>query len=160
MVVSLSYTYINGDFEEFPDTCANNQCIDGSAAAKRGNSPSNKVTASMDYTFAHTGIGNFNLFVDANWQDTWEQVSLSPSILGGTPILYTNSSMDARTIINTRLSLSEIPVETGDLMVSLWVNNLTDDDYPSYGVNFQGLGLITEQYGAPRTFGMEVRYSY
>lgn len=68
--------------------------------------------------------------------------------------------MDARTIINARLSLSKIPVDAGDLMVSLWVNNLTKDDYPSYGVNFQGLGLITEQYGAPRTFGMEVRYRY
>ncbi|WP_373080807.1 TonB-dependent receptor [Zhongshania sp.] len=162
MVVSLAHTYINGDFEDYPDTCnaANTQCIDGAKEAKRGNSPSNKVNASVDYTFATTAIGDFNLFADASWQDTWEQVALSPSVVSNTPILYTNSSMDARTIVNARLSLSKIPVDTGDLMVSLWVNNLTKDDYPSYGVNFQGLGLITEQYGAPRTFGMEVRYRY
>jgi iron complex outermembrane receptor protein len=81
-------------------------------------------------------------------------------VVAGTPFLYTSSSMDARTVVNARLSLSEIPVDTGDLMVSLWVNNLTGDDYPSFGINFQSLGLITEQYGAPRTFGMEVRYRY
>jgi iron complex outermembrane receptor protein len=164
MVVSLAYTYINGDFEEYPDTCANGECIDGSAEAVRGNSPRSKVNASMDYTFAHTEIGDFNLFVDSSWQDTWEQVGLSPSLVndGATrrPFLYTNSSMDARTLVNARLSLSKIPVDTGDLMVALWVNNLTKDDYPSYGINFQGLGLITEQYGDPRTFGMEVRYRY
>jgi iron complex outermembrane receptor protein len=160
MVVTLAYSYINGDFEEFPDTCANNQCIDGSAEAKRGNSPSNKVNASVDYTFARTAIGEFNLFVDSSWQDTWEQIGLSPSVVAGTPFLYTSSSMDARTVVNARLSLSEIPVDTGDLMVALWVNNLTGDDYPSFGINFQSLGLITEQYGAPRTFGMEVRYRY
>ncbi|MFT6165001.1 MAG: outer membrane receptor protein involved in Fe transport [Zhongshania aliphaticivorans] len=160
MIVSLAHTYINGDFEKYPDTCANNQCIDGTKEAKRGNSPSNKVNASVDYTFASTAIGDFNVFADASWQDTWEQVALSPSVVANTPFLYTNSSMDARTVVNARLSLSKIPVTTGDLMVSLWVNNLTDDDYPSYGVNFQGLGLISEQYGAPRTFGMDVRYRY
>jgi len=162
MVVSLAHTYINGDYEEYPDTCNNDksQCVDGSAEAKRANSPRSKVNASLDYTFASTAIGDFNLYTDAVWQDTWVPVALSSSVSGNTPIVYKSSPVDAHTVVNARLSLSKIPVDTGDLMVSLWVNNLTKEDYPSYGVNFQGLGLITEQYGAPRTFGMDVRYRY
>lgn len=165
MVVSLAYSYIHGDFAEYPSTCFNGECIKGYKESKRGNSPSNKVNLSLDYTFASTAIGDFNLFVDANWQDTWEQVSLAPAIIsdgmGGQGVYsFPVRSMDERTVVNARISLSNIPVEKGELMVSLWGNNLTDDDYPAYGINFQGLGLETEQYGAPRTYGLELRYRY
>ncbi|WP_374962409.1 TonB-dependent receptor [Spongiibacter tropicus] len=165
MVVSLAYSYIHGDFAEYPNTCFNGECIKGYKESKRGNSPSNKVNLSLDYTFASTAIGDFNLFVDANWQDTWEQVSLAPAVIsdgmGGQGVYsFPVRSMDERTVVNARISLSNIPVEKGELMVSLWGNNLTDDDYPAYGINFQGLGLETEQYGAPRTYGLELRYRY
>ena len=165
MVVSLAYSYIHGDFAEYPSTCFNGECIKGYKESKRGNSPSNKVNLSLDYTFASTAIGDFNLFVDANWQDTWEQVSLAPAVIsdgmGGQGVYsFPVRSMDERTVVNARISLSNIPVEKGELMVSLWGNNLTDDDYPAYGINFQGLGLETEQYGAPRTYGLELRYRY
>ncbi|MBU72442.1 TonB-dependent receptor [Spongiibacter sp.] len=165
MVVSLAYSYIHGDFAEYPSTCFNGECIKGYKESKRGNSPSNKVNLSLDYTFASTAIGDFNLFVDANWQDSWEQVSLAPAVIsdgmGGQGVYsFPVRSMDERTVVNARISLSNIPVEKGELMVSLWGNNLTDDDYPAYGINFQGLGLETEQYGAPRTYGLELRYRY
>ncbi|WP_027872930.1 TonB-dependent receptor [Spongiibacter marinus] len=165
MVVSLAYSYIHGDFAEYPSTCLNGQCINGSKESKRGNSPSNKVNLSVDYTFAQTSIGDFSVFVDANWQDSWEQVSLAPAIIsdgmGGQGVYsFPVRSMDERTVINGRLSLSNIPVDKGELMVSLWGNNLTDDDYPAYGINFQALGLETEQYGAPRTYGLELRYRF
>lgn len=165
MVVGLAYSYIHGDFAEYPNTCFNGECIKGYKESKRGNSPSNKVNLSLDYTFASTAIGDFNLFVDANWQDTWEQVSLAPAVIsdgmGGQGVYsFPVRSMDERTVVNARISLSNIPVEKGELMVSLWGNNLTDDDYPAYGINFQGLGLETEQYGAPRTYGLELRYRY
>lgn len=165
LIASLAYSYISGDFEEYPDTCANGTCIDGSKKAKRSNSPSNKVNASIDYTFAHTSIGKFGLFVHANWQDDWEPISLQANIVKDaqgqdTPFLYTNSNMDERTVVSAKLSLTEIPVSSGELAVSLWGNNLTDDDYPSYGINFQGLGLIAEQYGDPRTYGVELQYKF
>ena len=165
MVVSLAYTYVHGDFAEYPSTCFQGECIKGYKESKRGSSPSNKVNLTLDYTFASTSIGDFSIFVDANWQDTWEQVSLAPAVIsdgmGGQGVYsFPVRSMDERTVINTRLSLSNIPLKTGDLTVSLWGNNITDHDYPAYGVNFLALGLETEQYGAPRTYGLELRYRY
>lgn len=166
MVLSLSYSYINGDFEEFPDTCnANGDCIVGERVAKMGISPPNKLTASMDYTFARTPIGELNLFVNAAWQDQWQKISVSSSVINDfagnpTPYAYDRRPMDERTVVNARLSLNKIPVSKGELSLSLWGNNLTDDDYPTFGVNFMALGIETEQYGAPRTYGLELRYRY
>lgn len=165
MVVSLAYSYIHGDFAEYPSTCLNGECVNGAKESRRGNSPSNKVNLSVDYTFAQTELGDFSVFVDANWQDSWEQVSLAPGVIsdgmGGQGVYsFPVRSMDERTVINARLSLSNIALERGELMVSLWGNNLTDDDHPAYGINFQALGLETEQYGAPRTYGLELRYRY
>ena len=123
------------------------------------------MNASLDYTFATTSIGAFNLFLDATWQDQWNSIGFVSSVtsdgMGGEePYQYDLSPMDERLIVNGRLSLRDIPVKQGDLSVSLWVNNITDDDYPTFGINFQSLGLITEQYGPPRTYGLDVRYRF
>ena len=36
----------------------------------------------------------------------------------------------------------------------------SQDDHPVYSINFGELGPITEQYAAPRTYGLDVRYEY
>lgn len=47
------------------------------------------------------------------------------------------------------------------MRVSLWGSNLTDDDYPTFSINFgQAVGLITEQCGEPRTYGLELNYEF
>jgi iron complex outermembrane receptor protein len=44
---------------------------------------------------------------------------------------------------------------------TLWGKNLTDEDYSTYGINFgNDIGLLTQNYGDPRTFGIEVAYEY
>lgn len=62
--------------------------------------------------------------------------------------------------MNGRLSLALIPALNGLMSISLWGKNLTDADYPIYGTNLGALGPITEQYGDPRTYGLEVTYEY
>lgn len=44
---------------------------------------------------------------------------------------------------------------------ALWVNNLTDEEYVLGGLNVvDTLGLAAATYGAPRTFGVNVRYNF
>ncbi|MEZ5568252.1 MAG: hypothetical protein R3E54_07945 [Halioglobus sp.] len=69
--------------------------------------------------------------------------------------------MDARTVLDARLSLENIELGDGSLRVSLWGKNLTDADYPVYSINFgASVGLITENYGDPRTWGVELAYEF
>lgn len=60
------------------------------------------------------------------------------------------------------LALAAPLEEVGDatMRVTLFGENLTDDDYPVYSINFVALGLITEQYGGPRTWVIELAYEY
>ena len=164
MVASLGYSYIHGDFEEFPDTCGTNVpivCLDGADAALRGTSPSNQLNASIDYTFARTSIGEITGFVQVNWADEWAESALWTGVVDGDPVNYPFQMMDARTLVSARLSLQEIPVGEGVMRVSLWGSNLTDDDYPTFSINFgQAVGLVTEQYGEPRTYGLELNYEF
>ncbi|RLQ21358.1 TonB-dependent receptor [Seongchinamella sediminis] len=167
MIASLGYSYVHGDFEEFPDTCTFNPdgspiaCLDGAKAALRGTSPSNQLNVSLDYTFAYTSYGEITGFLQANWADEWAESALWTGAVGDTPVNYPHQMMDQRTLVTARLSLEQIPVGDGMMRVSLWGNNLLDDDYPTFSINFGGaLGLITEQYGEPRTYGLELNYEY
>lgn len=165
MVISLSYAYVNGDFDKFPDVCGTNvppTCISGVKNAKRLHSPSNQLNFSGDYVFARTTIGEVTGFVSVSWQDEWYELALWSAVDGATglPVVYPHQVMDERTLVSGRLSLEKIPLGSGSMRISLWGDNLTDDDYPLTAINFGALGIITERYGAPRTWGVEVAYEY
>jgi iron complex outermembrane receptor protein len=163
LVLGLSYAYINGDFEEYPDICGTNvpqTCIRGVDYARRGSSPDNQLNFTADYVFARTAIGDITGFLRVNWQDEWIESSLWSGVVSGEPVVYPFQGMDERTVVGARLSLENIRLGDGAMRVTLWGDNLTDDDYPVFSINFGGLGLITEQYGAPRTWGVEFAYEY
>ncbi|MCB1675013.1 MAG: TonB-dependent receptor [Halioglobus sp.] len=167
MIASLGYSYVHGDFEEFPDTCTFNPdgtviaCLEGEKDALRGTSPSNQLNVSLDYTFAYTSIGEVTGFLQANWADEWAESALWTGAVGNTPVHYPHQMMDERTLVTARLSLEQIPVGDGMLRLTLWGNNLLDDDYPTFSINFgNALGMVTEQYGEPRTYGLELHYEY
>lgn len=163
LLLSLSYAYINGEFESFPPTCNSTApfvCIDSKSMAKRSGSPSNALGVSADYIFLRSAIGNLRGYVEANWQDEWYENTLWTGTISNQPVIYPHQVMDERTLVNARLSLQDIPVGSGMMSVSLWGRNLTDDDYPIYGLNLGSLGVITEQYGDPRTYGLDVSYEF
>jgi len=162
LIVSASYAYVHGDFDKFPDVCGTNlpvTCLNSSHYAKR-TSPENQITVALDYVFARTSIGDFTGFAQANWQDEWAESALWSGVVGGDPVIYPHQMMDARTLVDARLSLEHIPLGDGNMRVSLWGKNLLDEDYPTFSINFGSLGPITEQYGEPRTYGLEVAYEF
>lgn len=163
LLVSLTYAYINGDYDTFPDVCGTNlpqMCFTGEDFARRGSAPDNSLSAALDYVFLRAEWGTLRGYLQANWQDAWYENALWSGIVGGDPVIYDHQVMDERTLVNARLSLQDIPVADGQLSVSLWGKNLTDDDYPVYALNLGALGVITEQYGDPRTYGLEVTYEF
>jgi iron complex outermembrane receptor protein len=163
LVLGLSYAYVHGDFEEFPDVCGTavpQTCIDGSSTARRNDSPSNQLNVTADYTFAKTSYGDVTGFLRVNWQDEWRENAMWSGVVGGEPVHFPWQVMDERTVVGARLNLENIRVGDATMRVTLFGENLTDADYPGYSINFGALGLITEQYGAPRTWGVELAYEY
>ncbi|HBM84313.1 MAG TPA: TonB-dependent receptor [Halieaceae bacterium] len=163
LVLGLSYAYIHGDFDKFPDVCGTavpQSCIDGVSSALRPYSPSNQLNLTADYTFAETAYGDVTGFIRVNWQDEWYENALWNGVVDGQPVVYPSAVMDERMVVGARLSLENIKVGDAMMRVTLFGENLTDDDYPVYSINFGALGLISEQYGAPRTWGVELAYDY
>ncbi|MCB1704030.1 MAG: TonB-dependent receptor [Halioglobus sp.] len=170
LIVGLSYAYIHGDFDEFPDVCGTldpSDCLIGKDFAKRGGSPDNQFNLYADYVFARTAWGEVTGYLNLNWQDQWYASAAYPALVtvsrGGptVPILYENRELDSRTLVDARLSLENVEVGGGTMRFTLWGKNLTDESYPTYGINFgNDIGLITQNYGDPRTYGIEVAYEY
>lgn len=162
LVVTLAYSYIHGDFEEYGQLCGTSvpiECLDTTDAAKRA-SPDTQLNLSLDYIFGRTDFGDIRGYVQLNYQNEYPENSLWTGVVGGTPVIYDQIGMDARTLVDARLSLENISIGDSNLRVTLWGKNLLDDDYPTYSINFAGLGLVTEQYGPPRTYGIELSYEY
>lgn len=164
LVIGLSYSHIHGDFDEYPDLCGTNTpvtCIEGTDFAKRGASPDNQVNLYADYIFARTSVGEITGYLNVNWQDEWYETAAWTAVVGGDPVVYPHIEMDSRTLVDGRLSLENVSVGDGVMRFTLWGKNLTDESYSTYGINFGAdLGLIAENYGDPRTYGIEVAYEY
>ncbi|MDP5063040.1 MAG: TonB-dependent receptor [Haliea sp.] len=160
LLLSVAYSYVTGDFDQFPELCGTSgTCVETKDAAKRG-FPDNQINASADYVFARTSFGDIRGYVQVNWQDEWYESALWTGNVSGQPVIYDHAIMDERTLVDARLSLESIKVGDGMMSVALWGRNLTDDDYPTFGINFGALGLTTEEYGPPRTYGLDITYEY
>jgi outer membrane receptor protein involved in Fe transport len=162
LVLGLSYSYISGDFEKYPAVCNAATvpvCIDTDDIARR-TSPANQLAMTADYTFLKTDVGDFNAYLQYNWQDESLRTSLTSGVINNVPYIYESPSLDPRNLLAARLSWRNIPVGNDSLQLTLWGKNLLDDDFPAFGINFASLGLITEQYVEPRTYGIEVSYEF
>jgi iron complex outermembrane receptor protein len=167
LIVTLSYNYINGDYEKYPNSVGSaldgGQVLEMSDIARRGMSPSNQLMAGVDWTIMDDGYSNLRLSLNGTWQNS--SVPISASVgnydtngnrLPDTPVAFEQATVDGRTLINGRLAWN-IDTSSGEFTVALWGKNLTDDEHRSFGFNYgDALGLNLAQYGEPRTWGMDL----
>jgi iron complex outermembrane recepter protein len=173
LLLSLSYTYISGDFDEFADNCA--PAAGGGACnanpekyAKRQQFPSNQVTFGVDYKLLQLENGFISAHIDGNWQDQWYSVAQSTAVydttsdrIADTPVLYENIPMDERLVVNARLSLEDVKAFDGVIRIAVWSKNLFEQDYRVNTTNLgNSLGSVVAMYGEPRTVGLDLTYEY
>lgn len=165
IVVGFNYSYINGDFEEYPDLCGVDPavpCLDGTAKARRSNSPANQYSVFADFTLARLKNGEVTGFINAAYSEETPENALWSNLVGNDVFPRENPSqmMDQKTLVNAQLAWQDIKVGDGTLTITLWGRNLLDDDYPNYAINFGALNFITEQYGDPKTYGLDLTYQF
>ena len=171
LTLGLGWSYISGDFDKFPPTCTGATppvCLNTNNLAKR-TAPDNQVSANMDYTFARTDFGDFDLYLQYNYQDESGTASITTGLVSANvnvpgspqvPYEYAKQVLPSRNLVNARLSWTNIPVGNESLRLTLWGRNLLDEDFNVYGINFAALGLYTEQYIDPLTVGIESAYEF
>lgn len=63
--------------------------------------------------------------------------------------------------LTARLTLSEIAVgDRAKAEISLWGENLANNDKIAYGIDFGGLGFGGALFAEPRSFGVDVKFKY
>lgn len=105
-----------------------------------------------EYTFTPRTWGTLALRSSANYTGS---ITFHPQLN-----LFDES--EARTLINARATLADIPLgrNKGGLELALWGNNLAGKDYREFGIDFAVLGFATTGYGAPRSYGMDIVYRF
>lgn len=168
LLLSLDYTGMSGDFDEYPSvTSAMDVTLVMADEAKRGLSPDNQVIVGADWTITETSQGVLALNTTLSWQDETQSVASATAVydtdtpadrVRDTPVSYDYYANESRTLLNARLSWS-MPMESSNLVVSLWGNNITDEEYGVFGFNYgDALALNLHQYGAPRTVGLDISW--
>lgn len=112
--------------------------------------PDNTGALIAVYDFEPTDWGQWSLQVDGTYVGTRRN----------SPLMNRWDTADSYTLMNARLSLSEIPVSTGSLRISAWGKNMTDKEYRITGIDFGALGYATNNYAPLRSYGIDVVYEY
>ena len=159
LMVAVSYAHMDGDFDDYATLEGATTTINADDLAKRG-SPDNQVSVITDWVFARTDWAEFLAHVEVFWQSQSYAAALWTGTYSNEPVVFDQIKLDERTIVNARLGIENVDLGSGTLRASLWARNAFDQDYPTFGVNFASLGLITEQYGEEATFGLDITYEF
>lgn len=130
--------------------------------------PEFAVGAGARYTFGETGFGNLWARLDVKWQDDIlfnggpeVQTVNAPELDAGLRSGRALNQQDAYALVGAVVTLERIPlVEGGNLKLSLWGRNLTDEEYRYTSVDLlEQLGIGVTHYGDPRTYGLTLSYT-
>lgn len=155
LTVDLTYGYLDYDYKEYltsvldPAT-GNSTQVDVSDTARAPNAPQHTGRLNVAYEFTPFSFGVLTAAVEATYTDEYHF----------NPREYLHDAADQRTLLNARLTLSEIPVSQGTLRAALWGRNLEDKEYREYGIDFGAVGHAINTYGEPRTYGIDIIYEY
>jgi iron complex outermembrane receptor protein len=150
--LGINYTYLDWTYPQQQVIYRNGDpaqgVIDNGVRAVQS-APRHSGSFTLDYTFPSFAFGELTLHMD--WVSSGP-FAYSPRHL---------SRSDARDIINARVTLGSIPLDfRGNLKVSLWGTNLTDEEYIIYSIDNLQSRVVSDAYGRPRTAGLEVVYEY
>jgi iron complex outermembrane receptor protein len=163
-LLRLSYGYLDPEFDEFIDNVGpGGTPVNVADNRAFPHAPENSLNASVDALLFTTGIGEFHAlaeynYVDENYYYPYAFVPENPAVQQ----TASNTLVDSRGIVNARLLLSDIPLAAGELEVSIWGRNLTDEEYEEnvidFGPTFGSLKL--SNFGQPRMYGAEVTWRW
>lgn len=119
--------------------------VDLSQVKKMSNTPTHQGRIGLQYELGRHALGRTILGLDYRWQGSFYSGPNEYTFVRGYGLW------------NGRLQLIDRPLSRGRVRVAAWGRNLTDRAYILAANN---LGLISAQFGEPRTLGLDVIYDY
>lgn len=153
--IRMFYTYTDASYDEFDSRTATGvlDLSDNEFAPV----PEHQGGLTITYTHAMGDAGELRLMLDGYWQSRTAGNAINK--LNGTNIDMPGAFQSGYGLYNARLSWNDIFGQP--LTVSLWGKNLTDREYyTSTSTQYETFGNSAGYFGEPRTYGMDVKYSF
>ncbi len=159
--IGLNYGYLHAQFKEFvdcdtllfPGNCSQQALQSGMAVFEdlSGNpltrAPEHSIGVSLDYSVPMS-IGELDIRVDANWTDAVQHRQFDRA----------EDRQDAYALVNAFVTYR--PSSAPNWLLRAFGKNLTDEKYINSVLAVDaGFYRLTDPWGAPRTWGVEVVYS-
>ncbi len=162
-VANVNWARLNGDFDEYPANIAPDgtvQDVNALGLVGRGLAPDDQITFSADWDLYESASSRLSWNLNGAWQTETQALLIESDVIGGVPVTMDTRQIEERTLLNTRLAF-EFQMASGSVLsLAAWGMNLTDEDYRTFGYGLRsGLGVNTQVYGAPRTYGIDLSYS-
>jgi iron complex outermembrane receptor protein len=140
LTANFFYSWLDGEYQSYIDNG-----VELAAVRHMQNAPKYQVGAGLEYAFPHLPIGDFLLNVDYRKQAEFYSGPIANTLSPGYDVW------------NARLQLAEIPAPHGSFKAAVWARNLTDEVYRLSTTN---LGVISAQFGPPRSVGVDLVYEF
>ena len=140
LTANFYYSYLDADYDSYIDNGVELQAV-----KHMPNAPQYQLGAGVEYAFPQTAIGTFIVNLDYRKQDEF--------YAGPNP----NTLSPGYDVWNARLQLVEIPAPHGAFRLAVWGKNLGDEIYRLSTTN---LGLLSAQFGPPRSYGVDMTYEF
>lgn len=153
ITLDLTYGYLDAEFDEYnARNPVTNEIENIASVTTVTRAPENTGAMGLQYSLPNTGMGALSARVDVTYTDS----------MTFHPYLNQFDSSDSRTVANARLTLDELSVGDGggELRLSAWVKNFTDEEYREWGIDFGTLGYAGNTWNQPRTFGFDAIYRF
>jgi len=152
LLLEATYGYLDAEFDEYlARDPATDQQVDISSVTTVTRAPENTANLALQYDFDRFSFGALSARIDVSYTDEFTFH----------PFNNRYDSTDPQTLVNARLSLHDIGMgDRGNLRVSAWVKNATDEEYREWGIDFGSLGFAGNTFGQPRTYGLDVTYRF
>lgn len=169
LVAELRFGWLESRFLDFTDavvrrteTQGNRRIVTDFNGNSLPNAPRFKVSGNISYVFDIGKLGTITPRYDFNWSD---DVFFDPSGGQGSPDVNGQIFMPENTIGQEALLLHNFrltyAVSSGNLEVSAWVRNLTNEVYKTLSFDASaGPGLIGNIVGDPRTYGLSAKVTF
>lgn len=142
--IILNYSLLDASYDKF----IGDGGVDISDDRYFAFAPENTIFASLKYTFDPYSFGTLSVRADYYWTDDYYVTIMDDP----------STNVDAYGLVNARVDLSAIPVGRGELRVSAWGKNLTDQEYWNNAINLSAFTI--NQWADPRSYGVELAYQF
>ena len=115
-------------------------------------SPEFNWSTVLRYDFEPFALGQLSVVLDASYQDAFTFTAAQD------PDVSVTAIGDERTLVGARVSMSDIALGPGKATVSLWGENILDEEYKEFPIDFGSFAVAS--YGSEPSFGLDLQYEF